>query len=99
MLTFAGFFKKAIPIVGGVIGGGITFFSFKPCCVRLKKVLQDTMLSNPQHISSKEEEEYVTSIKDETIIEVNEDEIVPVGLDEDIEAEDVEEAAGEDVEE
>ncbi len=97
--VFAGFFKKAIPIVGGVIGGGITFFSFKPCCVRLKKVLQDTMLSNPQHISSKEEEEYVTSIKDETIIEVNEDEIVPVGLDEDIEAEDVEEAAGEDVEE
>lgn len=94
--VFAGFFKKAIPIVGGVIGGGITFFSFKPCCIRLKNVLQDTMLSNPQHISTKEEEEYVTSIKDETIIEVNEDEIVPVGLDDDIEAEDVEEAVGED---
>ena len=36
---FAGFFKKAIPIVGGVVGGGITFFSFKPCCYRLKHVL------------------------------------------------------------
>jgi len=30
--VFAGFFKKAIPVVGGVIGGGITFLAFKPCC-------------------------------------------------------------------
>ena len=27
---FAGFFKKAIPVVGGVVGGGITYASFKP---------------------------------------------------------------------
>lgn len=59
---FAGFFKKAIPIVGGVVGGGITFFSFKPCCFRLKNVLQDTVLSNPNHKSSAEEDEFVTSI-------------------------------------
>ncbi len=44
---FAGFFKKAIPVVGGVIGGGITYASFKPCCDRLKASLQNTMLSNP----------------------------------------------------
>ena len=44
---FAGFFKKAIPVVGGVIGGGITYLSFKPCCDNLKKSLQDTLLSNP----------------------------------------------------
>ena len=31
--VFAGFFKKAIPVVGGVVGGGLTFVSFKPCCV------------------------------------------------------------------
>lgn len=59
---FAGFFKKAIPIVGGVVGGGITFFSFKPCCFRLKNVLQDTVLSNPNHKSSAKEDEFVTSI-------------------------------------
>lgn len=45
---FAGFFKKAIPVVGGVIGGGITYLSFKPCCDNLKKSLQDTLLSNPE---------------------------------------------------
>ena len=45
--VFAGFFKKAIPVVGGVIGGGITYVSFKPCCDKLKASLQNTMLSNP----------------------------------------------------
>lgn len=47
--VFAGFFKKAIPVIGGVIGGGITFLSFKPCCDKLKSSLQNTMLSNPEY--------------------------------------------------
>ena len=46
---FAGFFKKAIPVVGGILGGGITYLSFKPCCNRLKKSLRDTILSNPEY--------------------------------------------------
>lgn len=54
--VFAGFFKKAIPIVGGVIGGGITFITFKPCCDKLKESLQDTYLSNPNHTSKDDEE-------------------------------------------
>lgn len=37
--VFAGFFRKAIPVVGGVVGGGITYLSFKPCCDNLKKSL------------------------------------------------------------
>lgn len=45
--VFAGVFKKAIPIVGSVIGGGLTFVSFKPCCLKLKESLRDTLLSNP----------------------------------------------------
>lgn len=45
--VFAGFFKKSIPIVGGVIGGGLTYLSFKPCCEKLKDTLHDTKLSNP----------------------------------------------------
>ena len=44
---FAGFFKKSIPVVGGVIGGGITYTTFKPCCERLKKELRETRLANP----------------------------------------------------
>ena len=73
---FAGFFKKAIPIVGGVIGGGITFFSFEPCCNRLKDALQDTMLSNPNHKSSVEEDKIVTSITEGAVIDVDYNEIV-----------------------
>lgn len=80
---FSGFFKKAIPIVGGVVGGGITFFSFKPCCFRLKNVLQDTMLSNPNHKSSAEEDEFVTSITKGTVIDVDYDEIIPTDEDND----------------
>lgn len=52
---FAGFFKKAIPVIGGVISGGVTFFSFKPCCNKLKATLQDTMLSNPNYESTSKE--------------------------------------------
>ncbi len=48
---FAGFFKKSIPVVGGVIGAGLTFATFKPCCEKLKRSLQDTALSNPDHYS------------------------------------------------
>lgn len=59
---FAGFFKKAIPVVGGVVGGSLTFLSFKPCCERLKDTLKDTLLSNPQHVSTKEEEVIYESI-------------------------------------
>ncbi len=53
--VFAGFFKKAIPVIGGVIGGGITYLSFKPCCDKLRSTLQDTLLSNPNHHISEEE--------------------------------------------
>ena len=43
---YAGFFKKAIPVVGGVVGGAITFLSFGPCCEKLKDTLRNTKLSN-----------------------------------------------------
>ena len=61
---FAGFFKKSIPVVGGVIGGGITYTSFKPCCERLKNTLKETRLSNP-NINDTEIEE----IQEATIID------------------------------
>ena len=61
--VFAGFFKKAIPVVGGVIGGGITYLSFKPCCDKLKESLRDTLLSNPEYHSTKEEAVIIDAIE------------------------------------
>lgn len=52
---FAGFFKKAIPVIGGVIGGSITYFSFKPCCDKLQSSLRNTLLSNLNYSASEEE--------------------------------------------
>ena len=77
--VFTGFFKKAIPLVGGAIGGSLTYLSFKPCCLRLKNALQDTMLANPNHISSDEENAVYVSIingelHDETLDDFDEHE-------------------------
>ena len=44
------------------MGGGLTFVTFKPCCMRLKGALSDTLLSNPEHFSSVEEDETVHRI-------------------------------------
>lgn len=60
--VFSGFFKKAIPVVGGVIGGGLTYLSFKPCCLKLKHSLEDTILSNPSHKSDREETALVSGM-------------------------------------
>ena len=62
--VFAGFFKKAIPVVGGVLGGGITYLSFKPCCDKLKKSLQDTILSNPHYKPVFEDDMIINEIKE-----------------------------------
>ena len=48
--VFAGFFKKSIPLVGAALGGSITYLSFKPGLIKLKKNLQDTRLSNPNYV-------------------------------------------------
>lgn len=61
--VFAGFFKKAIPVIGGIIGGGITFVSFKPCCDKLKKSLQNTALSNPNHKETHEENMIIDNVE------------------------------------
>ena len=71
---FAGFFKKAIPVAGGIIGGGITYLSFKPCCDKLKATLQNTMLSNPNFMSD-DNVSISTESNDSNVIEVYAEEI------------------------
>lgn len=66
---FSGAISKAIPVVGGVIGGGVTFASFKPCCDRLKKELKDTLLANPKHKASAEEMDVYSKIFKKDAIE------------------------------
>ena len=68
---FYGLFKHAIPVVGGVIGGGLTYVSFKPCCDKMKASLQDTLLSNPDHEVTKEENAF--DFEDAEIIEYGEE--------------------------
>ena len=72
---FAGAVKKVIPVVGGVVGGGITYATFKPCCNRLKNALQDTMLSNPKHTSSTEEDSLFADIMSGQVVDVDYEEI------------------------
>jgi len=78
--VFAGFFKKSIPVVGGVIGGGLTFATFKPCCNKLKDALSDTILSNPNHVETDAEKKVyddivngVIDVEPEDIIELESD--------------------------
>lgn len=49
------FFSKAIPLVGGVVGGAVTYATFKPCCEKLQKQLQDTRLSRIDYTEGEEE--------------------------------------------
>ena len=80
--VFAGFFKKSIPVVGGVIGGGLTYATFKPCCYRLKDALKDTMLSNPEkHKETAEEKKIYEDIKNGVIYDVDPDNIREIDVD------------------
>lgn len=45
---FAKGVSKAVPVVGGVISGGMTYASFKPCALSLQKSFQGLNLSNPK---------------------------------------------------
>ena len=74
--VFAKSVKNAIPVVGGLVGGGITFVAFKPCCMKLKEALTDTLLSNPEHVSSVEENHIYSHIIDGTIYEAEYEECV-----------------------
>lgn len=38
---------KAIPILGGVLSGGLSYVTFKPCCYRLKSELEKLDICDP----------------------------------------------------
>lgn len=53
--VFAGAVKKAIPIIGAGIGFAATFFTFKPCCNKLRKTLRESYLYNKDKVEDKDE--------------------------------------------
>lgn len=71
--VFAGFFKKAIPLMGSVVGGGITFFSFKSCCEKLKTSLKQTALSDPNYCAADDEALEFIEVKDIVMDDVETD--------------------------
>lgn len=50
----SGMFNKAINYIGNVASKKLTEISFKSCCEKLKKSLQDTLLSNPNYNAENE---------------------------------------------
>lgn len=46
---FAESVGKVVPVVGGVISGGISYATFKPCCKKLKKSFMELKLSDPEY--------------------------------------------------
>lgn len=48
--VFAKGVGKAVPVVGGVVSGGLTFATFKPCCKRLQKELEKNLISDIEYM-------------------------------------------------
>ena len=61
---FAGMVKKAIPLIGAGIGFAATFFTFKPCCEKLRKTLRESYLYKTNRKPSDDEVVIETEIVD-----------------------------------
>lgn len=47
--VFAKGVGKTVPVVGGVVSGGLTYATFKPCCYRLQKELEKNFISDVEY--------------------------------------------------
>lgn len=77
--TFAKGVSKAVPIIGGVVSGGLTLAAFKPMSHRLKK-----HLSKLAHMSPEEYKKFETSINIDDVSKDIDSEIIEVVIEEDI---------------
>lgn len=50
--VFAKSVSKVVPVVGGVVSGGLTYLTFKPCAIKLKDNLKSLNLSDPAFYNS-----------------------------------------------
>ena len=57
--VFADSVASSVPIVGGVLSGGLTFAMFKPGCMKLRKRLMSYNLCDPNYYRNKAESEII----------------------------------------
>ena len=75
--TFANGISKVVPVIGGVVSGGLTLATFKPMAHKLKK-----HLSTMAHMSPKEFAEYEASIVIDAEDSIEDGGVVEVVIDE-----------------
>lgn len=46
---FAESVSKVVPVIGGIVTGGLSYATFKPCAQKLKNSFKDLYLCNPQY--------------------------------------------------
>lgn len=75
---------RAIPVVGGVFAGSLTYATFKPCSNRLKAKLRELPISDPQFYKSgeylKQEEPIILNAEDVEFFTINPDEEEPENI-------------------
>lgn len=74
--VFSSAVGKSIPVVGGVIGGGLTYLMFKPSCDKLKDTLKNTMLSNPNYVTTPENDIIDIEALDDDDFSINEENLI-----------------------
>lgn len=56
---FAESVSKVVPIIGGVVTGGLSYATFKPCAKKLKNSFKDLYLCDPQHYKELQEQNII----------------------------------------
>ena len=67
---FAESVSKVVPVVGGVITGGLSYATFKPCAKKLRNSFKNLYLSDPEYYKKLREEEKIVDIEDDDVVEV-----------------------------
>ena len=67
---FAESVSKVVPVVGGVVTGGLSYATFKPCAKKLRNSFKNLYLSDPEYYKKLREEEKIVDIEDDDVVEV-----------------------------
>jgi hypothetical protein len=72
---FADGVARVVPVLGGAVSGGLTYATFKPCCLRLKHSFWNLNLCDVEFYEKVKRGE-ITEMPDDEVIDINEDEII-----------------------